>query len=585
MQSSFTYRDALEAGCFLQLPLFGVDELTRAVAARGLADHSISLSWEPLDSEGFLAPVAYSRIAPLARIQHLQALEEGSLILRDEEGYCPWEENGLTPLYAHWQLLSLADLDETLRGRSPLVMLAGGSEQLSRQLAGLAEALADPEYPSRVVVHHRDRELLLTRTQSLFVPLVRRSYLVESLIDRYGESTGLDTEQWALKEREELDYEAAAEQCGVSADEIEGHHDALLFKLDRLDPLKQWRDLVDQIGRRHIEGLTGVARQAQDLKDAAAVLRHWHQRLTGEEPLSDDIRQPLRPDQNRRTVNKARYGFEELHGNRAALPGILDHFQLYPWKVMLITEGPGDIALLEAIVSYHTGGATFENLGIVPHALNGSPKKNDQRLLELFGALRRFPNFFLFVFDNEGFAPRWASRLEQFEPKHAPFSKASLLEPEPAPAQEHSLEGWSDAGYVPKRRPEAEIWTKDLEADNFSEAELCEALCRLARADGRADFSLTVDELRQAKAKSKRGIGAVALEVAEAKGYTPSKVRLDRDLGRYGAEHPLLDGRTRRVLVVAEHLYRLTVASRMMRGRLREREREAAAADSSQSAS
>jgi|SRR5215211_9424538 len=187
---------------------------------------------------------------------------------------------------------------------------------------------------------------------------------------------------------------------------------------------------------------------------------------------------------------------------------------------MLITEGPGDIAMFEAIVSYHMGGATFEQLGIVPHALNGSPKKKDQRLLELLGALRRFPNFFLFVFDNEGTAPRWASRLEQFEPKHAPFSGASLLEPR------------TRAGSGPGA------------------------------------------ELRQAQVGSKRGVGVVALDLAEAQGYTPSKVRLDADLGRYAAENPALEGRTRRVLIVAEHLYRLTVASRMMRGRLRERERE-----------
>ena len=115
MVSWFSYREAIEEGCFLQLPLFGVDALTRAVAARGLADHPIGLSWEPLDREWLMPPVAYSRIESLASALHLTALEEESLILRDEHGYLEWEGNALTHLYAHWQLLSAARLEATLR--------------------------------------------------------------------------------------------------------------------------------------------------------------------------------------------------------------------------------------------------------------------------------------------------------------------------------------------------------------------------------------------------------------------------------------------------------------------------------------
>lgn len=44
MVNRFTYREAIKEGCFLQLPLFGVDALTRAVGMRGLADHPIGLS-------------------------------------------------------------------------------------------------------------------------------------------------------------------------------------------------------------------------------------------------------------------------------------------------------------------------------------------------------------------------------------------------------------------------------------------------------------------------------------------------------------------------------------------------------------
>lgn len=77
MSGTFTYREAIEAGCFLQMPLFGTDELTRAVAARGLADFSLSLRWEPLDRERLLPPVAYSRITPLPSILHPSSTRGG----------------------------------------------------------------------------------------------------------------------------------------------------------------------------------------------------------------------------------------------------------------------------------------------------------------------------------------------------------------------------------------------------------------------------------------------------------------------------------------------------------------------------
>jgi hypothetical protein len=94
----------------------------------------------------------------------------------------------------------------------------------------------------------------------------------------------------------------------------------------------------------------------------------------------------------------------------------------------------------------------------------------------------------------------------------------------------------------------------------------------MGRAPG---FSLSPQALIARSAESSRGIASIALELAEAQGVRLSKPDLDAELGRYAAEHPQLEGETRRVLIVAEHLYRLTIAYRRMRGRLRERERQA----------
>lgn len=508
---------------------------------------------------------------------HLAALEEGSLILRDEHGYLEWEENGLTPLYAYWQLVSAAGLDETLSGRSPLVMLAGGTQQLSEHLAGRAEVLRDPEYPSRIAAGHREFELLLTRTQSLFMPLIRGSYRREAIFDRRGETIGQDTEQWAMEQLSCFDYAEAAEQCSVTAEDLKQHHDALLMEIDRSDPLKKWRDLVDRVDRRKIEALTGDVRITQDLHDAAAVLRRWHRSLIGEGNLLEEWDESRHFGPSRRAVNKARYGFEELRANRAALPGILDHFGIYPWKVMLITEGKGDVAMLEAIVSHHTMGRTLAELGIVPHVMGGSPSTRDQGVRDLLGALWRFPNFFFLVFDDEGTAAEWITELERFKPDHAPFEGIPLLEPEPDRARDDQPpEGWSGDSYFPKRRPGTEVWRQDIEADNFSPEEICEVISQMAASDDRiADFDLPAEELSAAHSRSHKGIAEVAKKLAEDRAFPFSKVDLDRDLGHYAVTHRQgPDGSDRRVLIVAEHLYRLTVAHRQLRGRLREHERE-----------
>ena len=102
-----------------------------------------------------------------------------------------------------------------------------------------------------------------------------------------------------------------------------------MMKVSRLDPLAEWRDLVDQIERRRIEQVTGDARRAQDLYDASEVLRLWHRNITGEGNLTEEWHETTHFGPTRREVNKRRYGFEILRGNRAALPGILDGFGLY----------------------------------------------------------------------------------------------------------------------------------------------------------------------------------------------------------------------------------------------------------------
>ena len=130
---------------------------------------------------------------------------------------------------------------------------------------------------------------------------------------------------------------------------------------------------------------------------------------------------------------------------------------------------------------------------------------------------------------------------------------------------------WADS-------PEHRIWQRDLEADNFTVAELCEVITGLARRWELATFALDAEALAALVAaeddkpeRKRRGMARVVLDAAGAHDppFTPSKPDLARALARYAVEHPRLDGAERAVLTLAEHLVRLTYAGRQVRGRLR----------------
>ena len=69
----------------------------------------------------------------------------------------------------------------------------------------------------------------------------------------------------------------------------------------------------------------------------------------------------------------------------AALPAILEHYGLYPWRVQLVVEGPSDAAALRKLLD--EWGMSFERLGIHVGEGRGSglPKNVDQLLADVRG--------------------------------------------------------------------------------------------------------------------------------------------------------------------------------------------------------
>lgn len=593
---AFTYSRAVRDWAFVQVPLVSLSDFRKAAAARGVMNVSPfdAAPWETLDREGLLPPVAYA----LHGFWHHDQpgyLENGDLIVREEHGFVAWDElrdrarqrndADLYVLYAHWQLLSLATILDHLSPPNPLLALGQGFDEFHDARIAYASAPIDRERLAGVADANRTEELVLVRVQNLFMPWVRGGRY------RGGRVLGLTEEaaDWTHEQQRTFDYAGAAEECEVTPHDLERLFDAFATRAHWIDPLEPWFHLADQVKRRERERLKGAALRALDLYDAARVLRGWHAQLT-DEPLPDvDELFGMNPKDAKRRM----YGTQDLRGNREALPALLEHFGLYPWRVQLIAEGESDVAMVEEVLAARYD-LTFGYLGIHAFALGGADIPVNAELI--LGAVRLYSNYYLLLFDDEGRAREMVDALKRAghiegvsdaqrkraldealaEARTRTFATAEERRGALRAARQRAQRLEDEPGQA----PDFLIWQEDIEADNFTVVEACDVINATARQlEGLAEFGLDADEMdalvtaEADKPKdARRGLAGVLLDAAVAHDppFDLSKPQLARRLARHAVENPERDGVQRPVLELAEHLVRLTIAHRSLRGELRE---------------
>ena len=602
MAGAFNYSRAVREWAFVQSPLLSLAEFRKAAAARGLMAGGSPFdtsAWETLDREGLLPPVAYA-LHGFWDWDQPGLLASGDLLVREERGFVAWEElraeakrrgdddnpTDLYVLYGHWQLLSLATIVDHLTTITPLSVLGRGLDAFADARAAYASSPLDRDRLAEEARHNRDEELLLIRVQNVLMPYVRDGAY------KGGKVVGLtdDAALWARALRQTFDFGAAAADCAVTAGDLATLFDRFATNAHRIDPMLRLFDLVDQVDRSDREQLTGSALRALDLYDAARVMRVWHAQLGAEQlPDVDEI-----VGSDARGAKRRLYGTDELRGNRAALPALLERFGLYPWRVQVIAEGKADLAMLEELLDVRFG-YTFAELGIHAFSLDGADIPTNAELI--LGAVRVYSNYYLLLFDNEGRARQMVDALERdghvegvsagqraiavAQAQAAVEASAFPNEHERRNALREAVGRAERLDHVPGAAPESHIWERDLEADNFTVAEVCEVIVTLARQrDEMSSFSLDIEAITELvaaeadKPKSKRrGMARVVLEAAAAAhdpSFTPSKPDVARALARYAVEHPERGGVERRVLTLSEHLVRLTYAGRRLRGQLRQ---------------
>jgi hypothetical protein len=586
---NYDFARAVREYAFVQVSLLHLNEFRTAAKERGLDTLALHDNdpWETLDREGLLPPVAYALHGFAWHHETHHHLDQGALLIRDEVGYRPWAdlreeaqaryEADLRALYHHWQLISYADVLDSLRPSVLWQQLGQGLESFYEMRARTATAVEGPprEQLLERAADARAQELLLVRVQNYFYPRERGHWIG-------GHVLGLtdDAMEWAEQQGREADFTALADDCGVDVDALTEAYTGLVWRARRLDPNERIFVLLDALKSRTRARLQGAALRALDLYQAARVIRAWHAQLV-EEPLPDvDDFERLNPE-----WKENRYGTMQLRFNREPLPAILDDHGLYPYRVQLIGEGDSELAALREVL-IQAYGLRFERLGVIPVDIGGaSVPAGVERLL---GALRVYANYFLLVFDNEGRARELVEELERrgvvegvSDEQRRRYLKDALeslreqtfaSDEERARALRGARKRAARLEEQPRQAPEFLIWRDSLEADNFSDDELCAAINDEAAARDIADFAITPEALGSARAGDDRAVASVLLGLAET--HDPplqlSKPDFARALARYAVKNPDRDGQRRPLLVLAEHLVRLAQADRALVGRLRQ---------------
>lgn len=308
------------------------------------------------------------------------------------------------------------------------------------------------------------------------------AFLAQALASRYYPQTQTDRRTISVRSSIGLDpwdwweyarsWDAAAilAELGTTAEAVRLFVSHLQTTARHADPLAAWYDFVRFVAVSERERLKGDAKRAQDLYAMEHMGRLFYAEVTGT-TLSP-------PDEGQTWTRDSLYGPGITNDTLAHLECIANQYHLNPRpRLLLVVEGEGEAEQFPRILAELLVQRPAV-LGIEVRTLGGVGEFTGQRKLHPYSTLEKLIDDYhhrgtpvVIVLDSENDVPTVAKRLRGAKSRLNPGR--DLTRPE----------------YV-------HLWERSIEFDNFSHAEIAEALSVVA--EGRAQF--TEQDIRDAMA-------------------------------------------------------------------------------------
>ncbi len=421
---------------------------------------------EDLDLRGALQPIFFARGGYSGDL--VPADLEEHLVFREEQEPAAWETYAwdgdgypeVTAMYSPWQLLYVEDVlwgSGADIGLGTLLRTEPERGETIDRLRGLLEG----QHDAWLALDEGWRPLikLLVRLQNYYWPRVSGRVTLKAHIDGTYTTAGPESGDDDVMDGQDLLAAVGAEREDV----LQTYHWLVERGLDR-DPVDGLTMLRRARPRPFHTRWRGTARRAQDLFDAAEVLRRFLTDLDGEAPQA-----PEGEIMDGRQLERA-----TLYRHGSAAPAdsdtvkqLLLEAQLYPHGVVVIGEGPSEQIAVEGIIGTMLGSRGVSEVACYDLEGSGGAVRIEP-LLKTFGSSSRAS---FVIVDREG-------RMGEYV---AAAIKRGRINPD-----------------------DVALWEDSLEAANATPEELIELVRDLGRnppkIEGRpmtepAELTLTAEEL------------------------------------------------------------------------------------------
>jgi hypothetical protein len=386
----------------------------------------------------------------------IELMDEGHLWDPTQKAYQPWStfqdehDTHTDSLYSMFQAYSLASKCLALeRGVDMSIFADGGDptrigQRFANDIGKRVELLRDP-------MPDDDVAFLAQALSTRYYPLTqtdRRTFTVGARRFRWD---------WYAYVRS-WNATACAAATGTDEKKLRHQHQTVGMIAQNRDPLSRWYQLVRFIAMNKKNQLTGSAQYAQLLYAMEYMFR-----MFAKDAFAADLHPP---DEGHTWKNEDLYGKGIPDDPLRHLEFVVNSYHLNPRpKLILVVEGPSEEAAIPRIAA-EAMGHNFSTLGIEVRALGGVGEYTGKKRFEKLGALEKFIDDYHFrqtpvvvILDQEGRVAVVTKNLLGARSKLYP--QRMMTKPE----------------YL-------RVWTRNIEFDNFTYAEIANTLTKLAVGNG-----------------------------------------------------------------------------------------------------